>query len=69
MIMSRAMLQAGSYQGAILTNIEKETVMNPTLPYNFSSRPMIHYSPLTLSLSKTTDLETLDSNDFTDHRH
>ena len=41
--MSRAMLQAGSYQGAVPTNIEKEAVTNPTLPYNFSSRPMIHY--------------------------
>ena len=43
LITSRAVLQADSYQGVVPTNIEKETVTNPGLPYNFSSRPVIHY--------------------------
>ena len=35
------MLQAGSYKGTVLTNIEKEAITNSTLPYNFSLRLMI----------------------------
>ena len=44
LIISKAMLQAGLYQGMVPTNIRKETVTNSTLPYNFSSRPVIHYT-------------------------
>ena len=56
LIMSRAILQAGSHQGVVPTNIEKETVTNPTLPYNFSSRPVIYYSILLLTECTSSNL-------------